>query len=533
VTGSGVSYFLGGNVGVGTTSLTATNGTNLEVANATVARVLVTQAGTRSFSISAESNAFYLYDQTANATRLYVSGSGNIGIGTTSPFADTNYAGVYVGGSSGGQLNLGNSTGGSANRYLQLQGDATGGYIQSIQNTPLYFFTNATKRMQIYESGEVAIIGAAATEAAWGLIVNEANNNNLIIYAGGSGTATKGIILKTTTGTATVNALTLTSTGAATFLSSGANLATFKTNNATDSYNSGVILAGNANATQASRNAYILLDPNGANGTGTDYAFFTALGTGETQLGISKSDGFLALYTADTEKVRITSGGKMQITTNSSYAAAQNFPLTINAGAGNSGIQLTNAQGSYTYLVNDGTYFIVASDAGTTGEKFRVSRNAPDNAVTILSNGNTLIGTTTDNSYKLAVPSGTQHLGSGFVVNNDFTTTGRQCATAINDFGGTSVTFDLASIFPRVTFLNRGLSVTMQLVAIPTYTIVSSAFIVLGRTGNSNVWSSSILTNININGAGVNSVSASGTVITVNYSTQISGTAYINLATIG
>jgi cytoskeletal protein CcmA (bactofilin family) len=85
VTGSGVSYFLGGNVGVGTTSLTATNGTNLEVANATVARVLVTQAGTRSFSISAESNAFYLYDQTANATRLYVSGSGNIGIGTTSP----------------------------------------------------------------------------------------------------------------------------------------------------------------------------------------------------------------------------------------------------------------------------------------------------------------------------------------------------------------------------------------------------------------------------------------------------------------
>ena len=98
---------------------------------------------------------------------------------------------------------------------------------------------------------------------------------------------------------------------------------------------------------------------------------------------------------------------------------------------------------------------------------------------------------------------------------------------------GTTVTFDLATIFPRLTFTNRGLSVTLQLVAVPTYTITSSAFVVLGRTGNSNVWSNAILANININGVAVNSVSASGTVITVVYSTQISGTAYINVANIG
>jgi hypothetical protein len=147
--------------------------------------------------------------------------------------------------------------------------------------------------------------------------------------------------------------------------------------------------------------------------------------------------------------------------------------------------------------------------------------------------GNILIGTTTDNSYKLAVASGTQHLGAGFVVSNDFTSTIRQGASGVADFSGTTVTFDLATIFPRVTFTNRGLSVTLQLVAVPTYTITSSAFVVLGRTGNSNVWSNAILANININGVAVNSVSASGTVITVVYSTQISGTAYINLATIG
>jgi len=154
-------------------------------------------------------------------------------------------------------------------------------------------------------------------------------------------------------------------------------------------------------------------------------------------------------------------------------------------------------------------------------------------AMYVKANGNVLIGTSTDNSYKLAVGSGTQYLGAGFVVNNDFTSTGRQCATAVSDFSGTTCTFDLASIFPRVTFLNRGLCVTMQLIAIPTYTIASGGFVVLTRTGNSNVWSNSILANININGVAINSVSASGTVITVVYSTTISGTAYINVATAG
>jgi uncharacterized protein YaiE (UPF0345 family) len=96
--------------------------------------------------------------------------------------------------------------------------------------------------------------------------------------------------------------------------------------------------------------------------------------------------------TADAERMRITSGGRVQITTNGSYAAAQNGQLTINAGSGNSSIQLTNAQGSYCYLVNDGSYFIIGSDAGLTGNKVLISRNAPDNAMTITSGGDLYIG---------------------------------------------------------------------------------------------------------------------------------------------
>jgi hypothetical protein len=103
--------------------------------------------------------------------------------------------------------------------------------------------------------------------------------------------------------------------------------------------------------------------------------------------------GGIVFKTNSAEKVRISTNGRVQITTNGSYAAAQNFQLTINAGSGSSGIQLTNAQGSYCYLVNDGTYFIIGSDAGSTGNKVLISRNAPDNAMTITSAGAVLVNT--------------------------------------------------------------------------------------------------------------------------------------------
>lgn len=206
-----------------------------------------------------------------------------------------------------------------------------------------------------------------------------------------------------------------------------------------------------------------------------------------------------------TERMRITSGGEVQINNYLYMSKAVDPRIYSGTGIG------LNIDGAALYL----------------------NRYSASNIAMVPNGGNVLIGTITDSGYKLSVASGSQYFGSGFQISNDFTNSARQCATGVADFAGTSVTFNLASIFPRTTFTNRGLSVTMQLVALPTYTIVSSAFIVLGRTGNSNEWSSSILTNININGASVNSVSASGTTITVNYSTYIFGTAYINLATIG
>ena len=239
------------------------------------------------------------------------------------------------------------------------------------------------------------------------------------------------------------------------------------------------------------------------------------------------------------ERMRISNGGQTTIFTSRTNGANING-ITLSDTV--TGVQTPNFGIRILATSNGGSArsaIALEQDGGTNNDTSiafytQFSAASLDRRMTINRSGNILVGSSTaDYGYKLAVASGTQHLGVGFVVSNDITSTGRQCATAVNDYSGTSVTFDLASIFPRVTFLNRGLIVTMQLIAIPTYTIASGGFIVLARTGNSNVWSNNILSNININGAAINSVSASGTVITVNYSTQISGTAYISIATIG
>ena len=184
VTGSNHNIF--GNVGIGATTFTAGNGTNLEVANSSIARVLVTQTGTRSFSLSAESNAFYLYDQTANATRLYVSASGYVGIGTTSPtrqlfvndtvFFDnagngsTTNPSIAIGSTSLGISYLGGSnmallTGGSTKMYISASGNVGIGTVSP--DYPLTIQTNAA-------ANSLKILGRSSgdTSVSW----NSCNN---------------------------------------------------------------------------------------------------------------------------------------------------------------------------------------------------------------------------------------------------------------------------------------------------------------------------------------------------------------------
>jgi hypothetical protein len=132
-----------------------------------------------------------------------------------------------------------------------------------------------------------------------------------------------------------------------------------------------------------------------------------ASGAGEARLdgnsggAVYTSNGDVQLYTNNSaysvrfltatgaaESARFDNSGNLGIGTSS-----PNGRLHLNTSASSIAITL-QASGAYAYLYNDGTYVGLASDIGSTGVKFRVARAAPDNAVTIDSSGNLLVGTT-------------------------------------------------------------------------------------------------------------------------------------------
>jgi len=177
VTGSSHNIF--GNVGIGATTFTAGNGTNLEVANSSVARVLVTQTGTRSFSLSAESNAFYLYDQTANATRLYVSASGNVGIGTTSPTGTygklTVAGGIQITDDNNAKLEIGRYSSGAPNSYIKIG-----------TNSNSLRITNAADSVDLFTISGSGKVGIGTTTPTSGSLQIYNNGTNHIALNGGT-----------------------------------------------------------------------------------------------------------------------------------------------------------------------------------------------------------------------------------------------------------------------------------------------------------------------------------------------------------
>jgi hypothetical protein len=76
--------------------------------------------------------------------------SGNLGVGITSPFADTNYRSVDIRGSTGGQINLGTTS----TRVGQISADATNGLtLNTATSTPMRFFINGSERARITSGG--------------------------------------------------------------------------------------------------------------------------------------------------------------------------------------------------------------------------------------------------------------------------------------------------------------------------------------------------------------------------------------------
>jgi hypothetical protein len=112
-------------------------------------RLIMTRTGIGTYHLSISGDdRFSIYDPSADAERLSITSSGNVGIGTSSP---TNKLVVNNGASTNYLQIIGQS------RNMYLGQDSTGAIIYSDGAVPMYFLTNAVERMRILSGGNVLI----------------------------------------------------------------------------------------------------------------------------------------------------------------------------------------------------------------------------------------------------------------------------------------------------------------------------------------------------------------------------------------
>ena len=176
----------------------------------------------------------------ASSAGLFFDGN-NLGIGTSSPFADTGYRSMHINGTvTGSEINL--SLSGTV--YGQIVSNATVGLILNSTTTPMTFFNAGAERMRINVDGNVGVgtstIGGNNTNrvvaiegsGSSNLIVTRTGNESgaLYAYAGSiyAGSNTNNPFILTTNGTErmridTAGIVTMSAygAGAATFSASG------------------------------------------------------------------------------------------------------------------------------------------------------------------------------------------------------------------------------------------------------------------------------------------------------------------------
>jgi hypothetical protein len=427
-----VVYDNGTNVGIGTASpatllhISATNpefrlqGTN---GTGSVHKIRSTGLNSEAMQITSAGDLYYNANlqvfRAANESTEYmrITSAGNVGIGTASPRAVTNYTNIGINGTSGSFIDF--FTGGT--RYGTIFGTSASLDVGTPTATPLTFSTNATERMRITSAGDVGIgtsapastlnvrtaSGAAPTNTSGTNAVRLTSTTTAAVGVGPS------ILFEGQTGNTTASygfAAIQGFKSSATLNDYSGSLAFFTQNNGGSTAltermridGTGQVGIGvTPMATGANGNLLQIGNPTTSAGSGltvgstatADIQFSDATtGTGQYAglIRYSHTSDFMALWTASAERMRITSIGDVLInTTTSLYGYASNPSLELNGVDGSTiGLKKGNVAGSYiSHSTNLNIFNTTANGivlATTNTERMRIT-----------SAGNVGIGTTT------------------------------------------------------------------------------------------------------------------------------------------
>lgn len=155
----------GTNVGIGTTTPALSSGNGLVVSNSSYLQLRLQSTSSagmefipstgNAYEIQAGDNNFFIYNRSVGSFRFYINGSGNVGIGTTSPAGASGTTLEINGGAGQGRLAIkNNATGSAASNGLQLGVDTGGGaFIEQRGANSLQFVTNGSSRFFISSDG--------------------------------------------------------------------------------------------------------------------------------------------------------------------------------------------------------------------------------------------------------------------------------------------------------------------------------------------------------------------------------------------
>jgi len=376
-------YMKAGNVGIGTTnpSSSAGWGTLLEVSGTTNAGIKLTETDTSNgdYSLGTTAGTFRIWDETASTFRLTLNGSGNVGIGTSSPNER-----IHVHESSTPRIMFTDGTTGTTSggdgMFIGIAGDQ-GFNMWNYENTYIRFAVNNSEKMRIDSSGNVGI-GDSTPQALLDVGGGYGGNTSVATFAH----ATDAYIEIENMTTQNGAGIILTNAGTKKWTIQKDTSAHFlyiqdASNNALMTFTqSGTIGIGNSIPSSFNNSANNLVIGSGASGDNTGLTIYSnSNSSGSIHFADSTSgtdsyvgdiyynhaSNFMAFLTNATEAMRIDSSGNLVMATGKQVRNTQYQDLEIGA---------MNGDGSDTYIKSAGSE-IHQAYIGSWTETMRIDDN--------------------------------------------------------------------------------------------------------------------------------------------------------------